>query len=441
VSLPAVHRIKAALAGVLFAWLCLLQGAYGLTNLGPEFTDPANFLPPRILVRVDVITSIKPSRPQTLDGQAIASALPHFLSREPLGESESVNLYSYCGNDPVNHVDVLGLKKFPILNPTNPFVMKDGAWHRNEIFVHAADWFWQTSQGILPGTERIGRKAGPLDFAGWQLDGGTWRPTAANAGLAKAFADKGWDLDSGAELTGIAGGSMTALVTGPMAIASTITAAPALYTAGCVKATGASVAIQSSPWGVPIVGGALTSGAMLIDGEDPGTAITSGGMQVLTGRAMSAPINWSAMRPANWMPQNLFPSYGGRPGFLPGMVINPFGQSAPTPNTLTGQGYGVNDPAVRVVGTWTTADFMAALRGRPPGSLGRPDLHHAGQMPGSAIHEILPRLHQGNRALHPNKFNQGVTPEMRREDRRLHWWYRAREEGADKLFPDLIYDP
>jgi RHS repeat-associated protein len=364
-----------------------------------------------------------------------------FLSREPLGESESVNLYSYCGNDPVNHVDVLGLKKFPILNPTNPFVMKDGAWHRNEIFVHAADWFWQTSQGILPGTERIGRKAGPLDFAGWQLDGGTWRPTAANAGLAKAFADKGWDLDSGAELTGIAGGSMTALVTGPMAIASTITAAPALYTAGCVKATGASVAIQSSPWGVPIVGGALTSGAMLIDGEDPGTAITSGGMQVLTGRAMSAPINWSAMRPANWMPQNLFPSYGGRPGFLPGMVINPFGQSAPTPNTLTGQGYGVNDPAVRVVGTWTTADFMAALRGRPPGSLGRPDLHHAGQMPGSAIHEILPRLHQGNRALHPNKFNQGVTPEMRREDRRLHWWYRAREEGADKLFPDLIYDP
>jgi RHS repeat-associated protein len=223
-----------------------------------------------------------------------------FLSREPLGESESINLYSYCQNDPVNNVDVLGLKKFPILNPTNPFVMKDGAWHRNEIFVHAADWFWQTSQGILPGTERIGRKAGPLDFAGWQLDGDTWRPTAANAGLAKAFADKGWDLDSQAELTGVAGGAMTTLVAAPMAIASTITAAPALYTAGYVKATGASVAIQSSPWGVPILGGALTSGAMLLDGEDPGTAIASGGMQALTGRAMSAPLNWSAMRPANW---------------------------------------------------------------------------------------------------------------------------------------------
>jgi RHS repeat-associated protein len=34
-----------------------------------------------------------------------------WLSREPLGESESLNLYAYCGNDPVNHVDVLGLAK------------------------------------------------------------------------------------------------------------------------------------------------------------------------------------------------------------------------------------------------------------------------------------------------------------------------------------------
>lgn len=34
-----------------------------------------------------------------------------WLSREPLGESESLNLYSYCHNDPVNKVDVLGLKE------------------------------------------------------------------------------------------------------------------------------------------------------------------------------------------------------------------------------------------------------------------------------------------------------------------------------------------
>lgn len=32
-----------------------------------------------------------------------------WLSREPLGESESLNLYAYCHNDPVNKVDALGL--------------------------------------------------------------------------------------------------------------------------------------------------------------------------------------------------------------------------------------------------------------------------------------------------------------------------------------------
>jgi RHS repeat-associated protein len=32
-----------------------------------------------------------------------------WLSREPLGEDESLNLYAYCHNDPVNNVDRLGL--------------------------------------------------------------------------------------------------------------------------------------------------------------------------------------------------------------------------------------------------------------------------------------------------------------------------------------------
>ena len=38
----------------------------------------------------------------------------HWLSREPLGESESVNLYAYCGNDPVNYVDVHGLARIAV---------------------------------------------------------------------------------------------------------------------------------------------------------------------------------------------------------------------------------------------------------------------------------------------------------------------------------------
>jgi hypothetical protein len=109
------------------------------------------------------------------------------------------------------------------------------------------------------------------------------------------------------------------------------------------------------------------------------------------------------------------------------------------PDHRTGSGYGVNDPPVRIQGPWTEADYKAALRGSPPPSLESPDLHHAGQMPGSPIHEIVPGAHRGNSALHPNRFNQGVTPQMRMQDRQLHWWYRAREMGADQLYPDLIY--
>ena len=29
---------------------------------------------------------------------------------------------------------------------------------------------------------------------------------------------------------------------------------------------------------------------------------------------------------------------------------------------------------------------------------------------------------------------------MRTQNRQLHWWYRAREEGADQRFPNLIHD-
>jgi hypothetical protein len=36
------------------------------------------------------------------------------MNREPLGEDESLNLYAYCRNDPVNHVDRLGLEAEPI---------------------------------------------------------------------------------------------------------------------------------------------------------------------------------------------------------------------------------------------------------------------------------------------------------------------------------------
>ena len=111
-----------------------------------------------------------------------------------------------------------------------------------------------------------------------------------------------------------------------------------------------------------------------------------------------------------------------------------------TSDITTGAGYGASDPPVRIDGEWTINDMKQALLGHSPRGLGNPDIHHGGQMPGGSLHEVLPNQHRNNSALHPNLYNQGVTNEMRVSDRQLHWWYRAREQGADELLPDWIYD-
>jgi RHS repeat-associated protein len=48
-------------------------------------------------------------------------ATGQWLSREPLGEGESLNLYAYCHNDPINRVDVLGASEY---------FMIEGGWVR-----------------------------------------------------------------------------------------------------------------------------------------------------------------------------------------------------------------------------------------------------------------------------------------------------------------------
>jgi hypothetical protein len=103
-------------------------------------------------------------------------------------------------------------------------------------------------------------------------------------------------------------------------------------------------------------------------------------------------------------------------------------------------GLGVADPPSRVAGPWTEDDLMRGAMGKPPKSLGSPELHHADQMPGAGIHEIDPVTHRlpGN---HANKYNQGVTDAMRTADRQLHWWYRAQEMGGrEVLGPEAFYD-
>jgi hypothetical protein len=270
--------MKAALAGVLFAWLCLLQGAYGLTNLGPEFTDPANFLPPRILVGAEMTTSIKPSRAQTPDGQAIASGLPHFLSREPLGESESLNLYQYGHGDPINKVDVRGLKSKWVTDPNNPLTeMPDGSKVINLVWL-VDKWF---GDDYLDYSKRETRAFGTnyWDHHLWtKRSNGSWGASAGSQMWVDAsrIAEERYHLSTYAKIGTVAMGGYSALLAAPVAGAY---GTGSLFTAG--GATVESSALQATNWlllrpGAQILAAdiAYTTGEIAMGIDGPGGLIT-----------------------------------------------------------------------------------------------------------------------------------------------------------------------
>ncbi|GAA0638069.1 hypothetical protein GCM10009547_48070 [Sporichthya brevicatena] len=57
-------------------------------------------------------------------------------------------------------------------------------------------------------------------------------------------------------------------------------------------------------------------------------------------------------------------------------------------------GLGVGDAPSRIAGPWSRSDLQRGAFGQSPRGLGSPHLHHADQMPGSAIHEVNPQTHR-----------------------------------------------
>jgi RHS repeat-associated protein len=116
----------------------------------------------------------------------------------------------------------------------------------------------------------------------------------------------------------------------------------------------------------------------------------------------------------------------------------PRGPRNPTVSDSPVPGLSPTGTPQRIQGPWTQRDLQRAQNGLGPLDLaparnraGREvpiELHHADQMPGSAVHEVPP-FHSGIRGAHPNRYNQGVTPRMRAEDARLHWQLRGQEMG------------
>ncbi|MEU8523865.1 HNH/ENDO VII family nuclease [Streptomyces sp. NPDC048577] len=107
-----------------------------------------------------------------------------------------------------------------------------------------------------------------------------------------------------------------------------------------------------------------------------------------------------------------------------------------------GTGAGPADAPIRNSGPWTRSDIIRGSLGLRPNQLGdRIEIHHADQMPGSAIHELDQNVHRGaGTDLHRNPHNQGVTKDMRKEDTQLHWWYRSQEQGWGTYSPDHWFD-
>ncbi|MFF2165528.1 RHS repeat domain-containing protein [Streptomyces sp. NPDC058175] len=108
----------------------------------------------------------------------------------------------------------------------------------------------------------------------------------------------------------------------------------------------------------------------------------------------------------------------------------------------SGTGAGPTVKPIRQVGPWTRSDIGRGTRGLAPKRAGgNIEIHHADQMPGSAIHELERNVHRGpGTDLHRNRWNQGVTPQMRTEDTRLHWWYRSQEQGWGHYGPEAWFD-
>ena len=86
-----------------------------------------------------------------------------FLSREPLGESESLNLYSYGHNDPVNNVDRLGLESVPVYRSQISEAMAKLGWAPGEYERKSAaiDGQWAQWMKMFAGLEALAQKGDP----------------------------------------------------------------------------------------------------------------------------------------------------------------------------------------------------------------------------------------------------------------------------------------
>jgi hypothetical protein len=82
---------------------------------------------PRFAYQIDpqALETHRVPKPNTTN---IASDIPLWLSRDPIGERGGVNLYGFVGNDGVNHEDLLGLETW-----CYPLITNWGKWEFDNV--------------------------------------------------------------------------------------------------------------------------------------------------------------------------------------------------------------------------------------------------------------------------------------------------------------------
>ena len=173
-----------------------------------------------------------------------APGLGRFISRDPAGESAGANLYHYCGNDPINRMDPLGL--MPLRLP--PHVV----------------WDPVTNQCYL--TDPV--------TGGWL---GVYDPSNGTVTpLTELHPDVSFELTSG----------------DPGTIASTPSAAPSQGSSP--QSPGGRSGSSRSPWNTPPV--YLTGGIS----ENNGTGRSAGGRSEVGGAVGSASVAQSSANGRSW---------------------------------------------------------------------------------------------------------------------------------------------
>lgn len=252
-----------------------------------------------------------------------------FLSREPLGENESLNLYQYGQGDPINNVDVDGLEARAIdaaVNNGIPTMIYE-AWAGSGLA-----YLWNALAAGKVKTWGQAPNAGE-SARNFYFEDGQWQLRSAgarhNADITASLAAIPGKMEEIAPL-------MNGMEIGGAAIAT----APFAALAGSAE-VGAGIYV----YGSQALGSIWTQGAFALLGTQAGYefATDEGVRQDTIGAILSDPNGVQATgellgagasglarmgpRAASlWdtVADGLFPSYGGIKGFAPGRVINPF---------------------------------------------------------------------------------------------------------------------